>query len=499
VHYIKKINENEYIIVNDSVIISLAEEEFKIRTVGSERFNKSFFAFKSNQVCKIKKPVLQDNKLSFLGLTEGTASQAVNGSISSLNDGIKIKIDGYNVSILIPKLGSSFINHDMCPTDSNTHGWHKEEQVDPWIQNISHSPVVHQMAGKVCLGILSECDRLDTFMHDKNSYLNFSSKKNIICHIKQFQTKRQSIVDWMKKTHQISKRDDFIVCEDQIICLDQMKNILYCGYTKKISSIHYNRDIIKKIQHNMKRNNIEICLVGSFAMILHGMVPSDFKSTDIDIIVDDINKVKNIYPEGIEPSSASKWSGYSWTVKMDGYSFDFTEVVNFDWDHDSERVQQINVISKEKLLFMKLLGEYERQLLNPDYESFRIKNNYNIEIILKNIRPFMYPFLKDRLERDNSKRFMELWDKIEQMDVYEGFISVNDPLVFSAYIKKNKLAIPIINNGSRVDAKIKTDVKIVRATWIPLEGEKALCEYNGTEAKVNNIVDLGILELETNA
>ncbi|KKK49706.1 hypothetical protein LCGC14_3132370, partial [marine sediment metagenome] len=319
-----------------------------------------------------------------------------------------------------------------------------------------------------CLSIVSDKSPIEfnSFNHNFSPYLNAIADNSISLAFRSFLSRKESLVDYQKRFG--SKRRT----QSMGLGFEDMKQALY--HNAKIVPETDNPDILqraKEVQTILDNNKIENCIIGSLAMRLHklGTVPND-----VDIAVYSLSAAKNLFQHGTG-SSSEKWSKCAIRLKRKGGHVDLVELYQFPWEQ-VEKANGFKVLSMDGLLRMKLIGELERNLMEPNYEMMNKNNQHSISTLLGSSPDFLYPFFRNFLLKHSSDNFYTLIDWLKEAEWDPVEIRANEPFIVNAYKKSKQTIIPIINSGSKQPARVFIDRSFKSAKFYEIGESSVDCK-----------------------
>ena len=335
---------------------------------------------------------------------------------------------------------------------------------DPLNQSLS-LPIITLQGQNSCLNISTQNlqkIKFCHFLHDFIPYFNVITQDKIVLTLKSFDTLREGISDFYSR---FGYQEPLPVTGN--VTLPQIQYALFtnCNITppKDFSNIY---NVAQKVQKKLGCKN---CIIGSLALHIHGI---NVQVNDLDIVVDSLEYAKSAFVDyPIQIASKGKWENCSFRTKIDEITVDFNEITSFDWN----KIETINgnkVLNYESLLLMKLIGEFERSLIQPDYNEFKNKNYHNILSLLPNA-PFVYPFFQDYISLQKNFNILKSFLK----DAIWDFVKINSSFPILANVFKNdKTIIVLLNTGSPYPFKVSINKEINSVMHVGLNLKKEKCE-----------------------
>ena len=338
---------------------------------------------------------------------------------------------------------------------------------DPLNQSLS-IPLITLQGQNSCLTI--ETQNLQKikfchFLHDFVPYFNIITQDKLTLTFKSHNTLREGLSDFYSR---FGYQEPLPIIAENIT-LSQMQYALFnnCNIiSPKIESL---TNIYKLAYQIQKRLGCKSCIIGSLALHIHGI---NVQVNDIDLVVDSLEYAKAAFVDHpIRIASKGKWENCSFRTQINGITVDFNEISSFDWS----KIETINgnkVLNYESLLLMKLIGEFERSLLQPDYDEFKNKNYHNILLLLPNAS-FVYSFFQNYILLQKNfntlKSFLKdaVWDSIK--------INSSFPILANVF-KNDKTIIVLLNTGSPYPFKVSINKEINSALFIGLNLKKEKCK-----------------------
>lgn len=414
-------------------------------------------------------------------------AEGVSGKISSQGDNsvsIQVSCDSGRVGVMWPSCGDCYFADEMYPINQKfTYRAKSDASDDPTITRL-HFPLVSQVTPECCLTAISRAPvELNSFNHNFFPHLNAIADRSLSIVFRSFLSRRESLADYQRRfgfTERIYEEN---------FSLDTMKHMLYHN-AGMISTFNPNLlKEVKAIQKTLKENKIASCVIGSLAMRLHGLSHS---AQDADFVVDSLSLSKKTFEEEYSSSESEKWAQCAIRLSRDRLQFDLIELLDFPYD-EIEEIDGIDVLSVNGLLHMKLLGEYERSIIEPNYDAMLRRNHHSINNLITTDTKLMYPFFHKFLTKHSSNNFHSLisllrgatWDPVE--------LQVNAPFVVNAYRKEKETLIPIINDGSRQPAKILINRPIKTAQYHEIGENPIACEVRENSITSPPIESFGIV------
>lgn len=420
-------------------------------------------------------------------------SSNLSGNVTSQNDSLSFKAQALTqdtqVGIMWPVHNSDcYLADNMSSIDKRftTTGTFNMNNDDPMFISMN-DPVIH-MVSETCLTIFSKTQdpmKFCFFYHNCVPYWNVTTNVSLHLSFCPCPSRR----DGLSLYYQKHDKPNHVPTLGPV-GIEEMKERLYNAIPTVMSI--YEKDLTqpKKIQKALDSLGIKNCAIGSLAMYMHGF---SVEVKDFDMVVDDIEKVKKHI--NTEASESLKWSQCGARLKLDGTHIDFVELEKFNWSQ-VEQVQGINILNISGMLLMKLTGEYERLLMEPNYDNFKLKNHANIDMLIKG-SSFVYPFFDKFSEMYSMNNYMDLqkllfgteWDSVP--------MKINDPLIANVFSKGNITVLPIINNGSKIDAKVRIERIFESAQWFHIGQDPVDCvictNYILSDVAIPQIETLGLL------
>lgn len=429
-------------------------------------------------------------------------AENLSGSITLQVDCLLLQTQAYGsrIGVMWPNHRSDcYFADEMRPIDKGftTTGKFKTPGDDPTSMNIG-IPVIH-MENEAWMMIhsqLQEPIEFCFFYHNLIPYWNATTDDMLQIAFRSCSSRRNGLSVYYERW---GKSTQPPVTAGQL-GVEQMKKCLYNNQAVTASDIGIALKHPRQIQEILDTSKIKNCIIGSLAMSIHGF-PVETK--DCDIAVDSLDSVQACFRKILEPdeqnsmkvSESHKWFQCGARLNLNNISVDFIELSRFDWNQ-VETVQNLRVLSVPGLLLMKLIGEYERLQMEPNYENFKLKNCGNINLLLKK-SPFIYPFFDEFLITHSVENYMNLQNRLQEAAWDSVPMKINEPLIANVFSKKDTTLLPIINNGSEISARVHIERHIRSAQWYPIGQDPINCEasiYSGwSDLIVPKVESLGLL------
>jgi len=416
------------------------------------------------------------------------------------------------IGIMWPAKGNIFFGEEWIQSEKlYTHSVsykvqpHSEKIIDnPFVRDITVPSLHHVLSQDSAITVFSDTDvEFNLFHYNRKVQCNAIACQHLSLKFVSNYNMRNNL-SWWYKTHD---RRHLNIPVKKHMGRQLMQEILIHNWecAGSISNIQLG-NLARKIQDVISDHNIDSCVIGSFAMMAHGIqcavVDLDFiipKSKDIEKISTLLKDLKG-YNNKLMPSENSKWFNRSVRFTIDDIVVDFNVMDSFDWEKSFDIINGIKVIDIYNLLQMKLIGMFEMEQIHANYTNFKIKNSENIHSLLCHYQFPMYPFIRESLIQISYQRFIEIVGMLNNRIWSDVYISINYPLVANAFTGNNKLFVTIINPGDKCDARVTIGIKSEQVRWISLDClEEVIFQpkmYNETiEIDIPGIITGGVLEI----
>jgi len=392
-------------------------------------------------------------------------------------DALLIQLECYDnkVGFMFPTADTAcYFGDQIEPINKRftTIAMYRGQSDDPTHQHLP-LPMLH-LVDKSCLTVSTDSvvnsAEFCHFIHSHSPYFNVISNEKLKASLRCFGNQRGGLSHFYQnfgyvQPLPVSGRLDLL----------RMKRALYLNSPiEETSVLSHIRETAREIQRRLDQSKIQNCVIGSLAVAMHR---SDIEVLDIDVAVNDLSLAKEEFKDcDIVTASSGKWKDCSFRIYMHNKQVDIVELKRFNWDAVTE-VKGLRVLNKDGLLLMKLMGEFERSLMQPNYDVFKFKNQNSI-LSLFDSASYVYPFFVDFLRLDVEQDFHRLKDLINDAEWEASPLSVTFPLHANAFTKGRETFIPVINNGSPCSGKISIQKQIQSASWVALDGHDTDCRVD---------------------
>ena len=400
------------------------------------------------------------------------------------------------LAVMWPISGAEiYLADEMLPLDLRfvTRAGYNQLSSDPSMI-VMEAPLIHHV-GENCLTCVVESEPVEfsTFIHKGRKYANLISDNKLDLTFRSFNSKRAALTSWYEKFPRKQKAIDASNLHPE-----QMKEVLYNNVSITKPSKFANKIFIEqaiKVQNLLLDNHVNCSVIGSLAMLLNGY---ECPVEDIDLAVNSIKKAREILENEftIEVSSSSKWS--SCAIRLHSTPrVDVTELTRFHWSKCTtlDEYNEIRFLNEEGLLWMKLLGEYERATMQPNYRRIQQKNLQNIGTLIPNA-PFNYSFFAEFNKKYSFDNFCKLKAKLDGTTWCPIHVKSDFPTIVNAFLKGNDLLVPVINLGDPCQTTVTLGKPMQTATWHPLGEVTQDCKISGGKIWIDQIEMMGILECQ---
>ncbi len=463
--------------------LRFAHDEIRLVSFLNETVNFPFVIFKvendQTRALKIEIDKLETSGVKF-------TCEGHSGELRLMGDMTELEIPLQSPGgIMWPDLSHrTFFGEDIDEVDDRfsraaNYCWPSD---DPTVIHLD-APVVTHCDPKSCFSILSQRPvKFHSFPHMHRVYCNAISEDGIHFLFKSH-ISRPEVLNFFRRS----------VAMPEIPHLHSMKQVLFAGNPIK-ETTDYDLEVVKRFQQECMRVGVETVVVGSLAMQLHGVKTP---VNDIDILVrSKENLIKLAMHFHADVSNRSKWRAVAARIYFDGTCIDLNYVKGYE--DDALDIEGVSTIAHPDLLFMKMLGEFERATMNDWYKTFRDKNYDAIMCLLKP-DTFMYPFFYDFLQSYPTEQFFELARIVGDATSSEVSATINAPLQVNTFESEDKLVLPIINLGETQPARVTLNKEVSQATWKPLfdDADVQLSTCNSySEIRISTVKEMGVLVCE---
>ncbi len=496
--------DERFLISCQNIGLELQNNSLLFVNFGDQTINLPLFFFvnhnKPPQFCELEIFSMLDSQICCYGINN--AKESFKCNISTQDNQINFSVYDANqpIGFMWPSIGKTYYGEEMLPIDCNIvqTAIYLEKNNDTHVLDILVPCVNHVNSRNKCMSVFGNGEsKYSSFYYNSAHYCNVTFSPPFKISFSCFNTKREALTWW----HQNNPRTIQSINITEFINKQTMQKVLFGGW--KINDIdgpsEYLLNITRRMQELLHRNSIRTCIVGSMAMHLHGIRTNVL---DIDILTNrksSLQKIVNILQkEECDLSIVQDPKGEMSSLRIilpDG-QIDITYVNRFDWLNGIDDINGFRVIKKEHLLFMKLVKDFERNILTPD-----LSKNKNVSAILSLMHafsPWLYPFLDEYLSHDYMPRFYHLYKELQDGQWYEHTVSVNQPFICNAFIKGKIILIPVINTGTESEANVSISDEINKAIWMPLESsDDTQCQIDHSGGKTNvhiaRVESLGLL------
>lgn len=489
------IQENDsFLITSKHLSLAVKLNEFVVTSLLGQPYRLPLVILCNN---KIWKPIdiFCDKNILTAGINKELKISSIDESIITL----EISNNG-PITVMWPSEHiDCYFADDMTPIDQKftNRCVYNMNNSDP-TSSIINIPVLSQVRnGCLSTTFLGKSAEICVFSHETKQYANITSQNKFSLHFRSLRSRSESL----KYIYQTYPQTNKIAHQNETLNNQQMQELLHFNGQIKNDSPDVLSQIIEKTQNItgiLDKANIANCIVGTLAMRLNGFL---CHVKDVDIIVDSVREAKETLKKEdmqIEVSSDNKWKECSFRILNHIPQIDIAEVSQISHQH-CESIVGLNVLNKEGLLFMKLIGEYERNQMEPGYKQMKTKNHRDIHLLLKEA-PYVYPFFHSFLYKNNVEQFKELMSIMEEAQWNDTYVESSFPTIVNMYKTRKNLLIPVINLGSPCKTKVNVGTELSNVKWKGLEtkGEPTIIYKSSkiTEIIIPEVRKMGILICE---
>jgi hypothetical protein len=426
-------------------------------------------------------------------LTQNTIAfdtcSGIHGNIrTNERDALLMQVSCYDsrVGIMFPTGSNNCVFADETKAIDKrftTIAHYRRKSNDPTQKQLS-LPMLHMITENASLTTTSQ--RIESvefchFIYDHLPYFNIVASDELDIAMRSFNSQRSAISHFYQRHGHIAPLP---ITEN--LNLFQMQKSLFTNCSISVpADISKIKEAAQKAQSRLEEKKITNCIVGSLAAAMH---KPEFAAQDVDIVVDSLNMAKAAFKD--QQTSGIKWQTCSFRTTIDNIQIDIAELSEFDWD-EVVKVRGLKVLSARGLVIMKLMGEFERNLMQPNYDVFQVKNQETICALFDNAQ-YTYPFFRRFLQLKSQERFKQLKLLMEGATWDFSTLTVTFPLHANAYQKKAQTFVPIINHGTPTAGKIWIGKQISTADWLALNGHEENCIVENSS--IASIVHVPIVE-----